>query len=71
MSTRDGWFTSSFSDSSNCVQIRLHGGASVRDSKDPTGPTLHFTTSEWLAFVQGVRNGEFDLLLPPGDTHAA
>ncbi|WP_449063308.1 DUF397 domain-containing protein [Planomonospora algeriensis] len=32
----------------------------VRDSKDPDGPVLAFTPSEWDAFVDGVKNGEFD-----------
>ena len=33
----------------------------VRDSKDPSGPVLVFTRSEWQAFVAGVKTGEFDL----------
>ncbi|MBB2911604.1 hypothetical protein FHS43_002877 [Streptosporangium becharense] len=32
----------------------------VRDSKDPDGPALAFTRSEWVAFVGGVKDGEFD-----------
>jgi hypothetical protein len=32
----------------------------LRDSKDPSGPKLAFTTSEWEAFVSGVKDGEFD-----------
>jgi Domain of unknown function (DUF397) len=35
----------------------------VRDSKDPDGPVLRFTQSEWEAFLEGVRNGEFDGLV--------
>lgn len=57
----DGWFKSSFSNNGNCVQVRLRQGVLVRDSKDPGGPILSFTNSEWIAFVEGVRNGEFDL----------
>lgn len=34
---------------------------SVRDSKDAAGPALVFSLAEWVAFVQGVRAGEFDL----------
>jgi uncharacterized protein DUF397 len=37
------------------------GGMAVRDSKDPEGPILFFTPSEWAAFVGGVKDGEFDL----------
>jgi hypothetical protein len=33
----------------------------MRDSKDPDGPKLAFTTSEWDAFIKGVKDGEFDL----------
>ncbi len=32
----------------------------VRDSKDPDGPKLAFTRSEWDAFVKGVKADEFD-----------
>jgi hypothetical protein len=33
----------------------------VRDSKDPAGPVLVFSSSEWQAFVDGVKTGAFDL----------
>lgn len=33
----------------------------VRDSKNPEGPVLTFTRSEWEAFLDGARYGEFDL----------
>ncbi len=32
----------------------------LRDSKDPRGPKLAFTNSEWEAFIAGVKDGEFD-----------
>ncbi|GHE33649.1 hypothetical protein GCM10017673_40540 [Streptosporangium violaceochromogenes] len=32
----------------------------LRDSKNPEGPALLFTRSEWDAFVGGVKLGEFD-----------
>lgn len=57
------WRTSSFSGSTgNCVAVAsLAGGRwAVRDSKDPDGPVLVFTASEWAAFTAGVRAGEFD-----------
>jgi hypothetical protein len=56
------WVTSSHSASNqNCVQAAKGGDAVlVRDSKDPEGPVLRFTPSEWDAFVGGVRNGEFN-----------
>jgi Domain of unknown function (DUF397) len=34
----------------------------VRDSKAaPAGPVLSFTHAEWIAFLAGVRSGEFNL----------
>jgi hypothetical protein len=32
----------------------------MRDSKDPSGPRLYFTESEWYAFARGMREGAFD-----------
>ncbi|MDT5033661.1 MAG: hypothetical protein QOC94_3832 [Actinoplanes sp.] len=46
----------------NCVEVALFDdGAAVRHSEDPTGPALVFTTAEWVAFVGGAKDGEFDL----------
>lgn len=52
----------------NCVEVEsLPGdGVGIRDSKDHRGPVLRFTPSEWSAFIEGVRNGEFDGQTPPG-----
>jgi hypothetical protein len=45
----------------NCVEVAdLGTNRAVRDSKDPTGPTLRFTTAAWSTFTAGVRAGEFD-----------
>ncbi len=35
------------------------GTVGVRDSKNPTGPALIFTPTEWDAFTTGIQNGEF------------
>jgi len=32
----------------------------VRDSKDRTGPVLVFGPDQWRAFVDAVKQGEFD-----------
>jgi hypothetical protein len=46
----------------NCVEVAfLEGAVAVRDSKDPDGPALVFTPSEWDAFTGGTKHGEFDL----------
>lgn len=43
-----------------CVEIASAAGRiAIRDSKDPDGPVLIYTTSEFKAFLQGARNGEF------------
>jgi hypothetical protein len=58
------WFKSSFSgpNGNACVEVALlREIIAVRDSKDPGGPVLCFTTQEWLAFLAGVQAGEFDL----------
>lgn len=33
----------------------------VRDSKNPDGPVLEYTTAEWTAFLEAAKAGEFDL----------
>ncbi|HET9255424.1 MAG TPA: DUF397 domain-containing protein [Pseudonocardiaceae bacterium] len=44
----------------NCVEVaNLGGHHAVRDSKNPTGPALKFTTATWTAFTTGIRAGEF------------
>jgi hypothetical protein len=46
----------------NCVEVAFVDGAIVvRDSKDPAGPQLVFTPQEWDAFVEGAKDGEFDV----------
>jgi hypothetical protein len=46
----------------NCVEIAdlSDGQVGIRDSKDVTGPVLGIPSSEWKAFLGGIRNGEFD-----------
>lgn len=47
-----------------CVEIASAvGNIAMRDSKDPDGPILVYTPSEFRAFLDGARNGEFDSLL--------
>ena len=48
-----------------CVQVAFPDGlVAVRDSKDPQGRALLFTPEEWQAFLDGVRDGQFDLPRP-------
>ncbi len=45
-----------------CVEVAKDGNTiKVRDSKDPNGPVLNFTESEWEAFLDGATRGEFNL----------
>ncbi|GIF08116.1 DUF397 domain-containing protein [Actinoplanes siamensis] len=47
----------------DCVEVatNLPGIVALRDTKDPDGAALVFTRAEWLAFLDGVRAGEFDI----------
>lgn len=48
-------------DNGACVEVGDLGTTrAVRDSKNPTGPTLMFPATAWAAFTAGVRTGEFD-----------
>jgi hypothetical protein len=56
----------------DCVEVAIVSNAgapkpnnrlfAVRDSKDPDGPKLLFTSGEWTAFVSGIKRGAFDTL---------
>ncbi|WP_404828625.1 DUF397 domain-containing protein [Spongiactinospora rosea] len=56
------WKKSSYSadGGGNCVEIagNISGVVGVRDSKNPTGPTLRFTPDEWRTFLTGIKNGQ-------------
>ncbi|WP_155346961.1 DUF397 domain-containing protein [Acrocarpospora pleiomorpha] len=51
-----------------CVEVAVNipGIVAVRDSKNPEGPALIFTPAEWRAFLGGVKHGEFDAGVSPG-----
>ncbi|PVE12839.1 DUF397 domain-containing protein [Streptomyces scopuliridis] len=54
--------TSSYSGhDNNCVEVAptANGGRAVRDSKDRTRPSLHFTPTQWQSFLTGAKDGEF------------
>jgi hypothetical protein len=54
------WRKASYSggNGGECVEVASNGNAvvAVRDSKDPNGPKLVFTSPVWESFVQRVRN---------------
>ncbi len=51
------WRKSSYSANENCVEVasNLPGVLAVRDSKNPPGPALVVSRSEWSAFLSAVR----------------
>ena len=55
------WQKSTKSNASGaCVEVASEDDMYyVRDSKDKAGPTLCFTRTEWLTFVEAVKAGEF------------
>jgi hypothetical protein len=54
--------TSSRCTTGGCVEVAPlpDGGAVVRDTKDRAREPLTFDRQEWVDFVSGVKNGEFD-----------
>jgi hypothetical protein len=54
------WLRAGADDGSVEVAMLAAGYVALRDSKNPDGPVLIFTPSEWTAFTAGVHDGEFD-----------
>jgi uncharacterized protein DUF397 len=62
--TYSAWRKSTRSDEGNCVEVSPSDDAThvgVRDSKDEGGPVLEFDRKTWGTFLDGVRDGTFDL----------
>ncbi|WP_285773063.1 DUF397 domain-containing protein [Microtetraspora sp. NBRC 13810] len=56
------WRTATRCGGGNCVQVAFTGrSVLVRDSKDPDGPVLTFSTPEWQAFLSATRQGDNDM----------
>lgn len=49
----------------NCLEAMklADGRIALRQSTDPEGPALIYTTAEMLAFIEGAKAGEADFLL--------
>ena len=63
---RARWIKSSLSNGNNtCVETASvkQDEILVRNSRDPEGPVLAFTKAEWVAFIAGVKAGEFDAIV--------
>ncbi|MFB4311847.1 DUF397 domain-containing protein [Actinomadura sp. GTD37] len=60
---RLNWRTSSYTaQGADCVEVaQLGDRRAVRDSKDPSGPILTFTTSAWAALLGTIKTGAHGL----------
>jgi hypothetical protein len=56
------WKKSSYSggEGGNCVEVATNqpGTITLRDSKNPHGPTLVFTRTEWTTFLQALKQDQ-------------
>jgi uncharacterized protein DUF397 len=51
------WRRSARCDTTTCVEVaRRDGHITVRDGKDPDGPWLTFTESQWVLFLDEVND---------------
>jgi Domain of unknown function (DUF397) len=56
-----GWLIASACHQGSCVQVaRVDDSVALRNSKDPDGPVLLYSSEEWRAFIDGTKVGEFD-----------
>ena len=59
--TSPHWHKSSFSGDGDCLEWATGpSGVRLRDSRNPAGPELFVTHSEWAAFIAGIKHGEAD-----------
>lgn len=56
------WRRSTYCGNSSCVEVAIKGDEiRIRDSKHLASAALVYNRDEWLAFIAGVKAGEFDL----------
>ncbi len=58
------WVKSTKSEANGCVEVAKlpQGDRAVRQSQDPSGPALIFSSREWDAFIAGVHAREQGLI---------
>jgi Domain of unknown function (DUF397) len=46
-----------------CVEVatNLPGIVAIRDSKDPDGPALTFSSDDWRTFIRGLKRQQFNI----------
>lgn len=57
------WYKSSYSGGgeSECLEVaRGHAPLPVRDSKNTSGPALHFSANGWTSFIGALKNGHLN-----------
>jgi predicted secreted Zn-dependent protease len=55
------WRVARHCDGGACVRVAPAGEMILLgDSKNPDGPILSYTRTEWEAFITGIKRGEFD-----------
>ena len=58
------WHTALSCESGACVEVAANQNTIlIRNSRQPDGPLIEYTSEEWHAFVSGVKKGDFDNLL--------
>ena len=56
---------------SNCLEAAPHqDGVVIRDSKDPSGPTIEFTHAQWARFIEETRQSHTTKLEQPNTNGA-
>lgn len=57
------WTKAAASGTGNCIEVSAYQHhVLVRDSKDPHGPIVCFTSARWSDLLIGIRGGDFDRL---------
>jgi hypothetical protein len=55
------WRKASACHQGSCIEVaQINDSIAIRDSKDPDGPILLYSSEEWKTFLSGAKGGEFD-----------
>jgi hypothetical protein len=56
---KNGWIKSSRCGTATCVEVKINNH--LVEVRDASGDIVMYTHDEWRAFLEGAKNGEFDL----------